>query len=81
MRPASNTLAECERPMIKFIFDKCGRRGQYRKATLVDKYGPDVLMPDLLRKVAGCSDHSTLRGGCPVRYDLTPAELDELMGR
>jgi hypothetical protein len=81
MRQASNTLAECERPIIRFICDQCGRRGQYRKATLVGKYGPDVLMPDLLRKVAGCSDHSTLRGGCPVRYDLTRAEFDGLMDR
>jgi hypothetical protein len=54
MRYTSPTLAECERPMIRLICDKCGRKGQYRKATLVGKYGPDVVMPDLLRKIADC---------------------------
>jgi hypothetical protein len=67
--------------MIRIICDKCGRKGQYRKTTLLGKYGPDVVMPDLLRKVADCPHFTPMRGGCPVRYDLTPAELDYLMRR
>jgi hypothetical protein len=35
MRYTGKTLAECERPMIRLICDKCGRKRQYRKATLV----------------------------------------------
>ena len=67
--------------MIRFICDQCGRKGQFRKATLVGKYGPDIVMPDLLNKVADCSKHDPMRGGCGVHYDLTPAELDKAMGR
>jgi hypothetical protein len=81
MSNARNTLADCEQPMIRFICDKCGRKGQYRKARLVGKYGPDVAMPDLLHKVADCPHWQPMRGGCSVRYDLTPTELDQLMGR
>ena len=73
MRIAGNTLAECERLMIKPICDKCSRKGQYRKATLVAKFGPDVVMPDLLHKVADCPRWNPMRGGCSVRYDLTQA--------
>jgi hypothetical protein len=79
MRYSSATLAECERPMIRLICDKCGRKGQYRKATLVAKFGPDIVMPDLLHKVADCPHWNPMRGGCSVRYDLTQAELDEAM--
>jgi len=66
--------------MIRFICDKCGRKGQCRKARLVAKYGPDVTMPDLLHKVAACPHWQPMRGGCSVRYDLTQAELDRAMG-
>jgi hypothetical protein len=72
---------ECERPMIRLICDKRGRKGQYRKATLVAKFGPDIIMPDLLHKVADCPTWDPKRGGCSVHYDLTPAELEELMRR
>jgi hypothetical protein len=81
MRYSGKILAECERLMIKFIGDKCGRKGQYRKATLVGKYGPDVLMRDLLHKIADCAHWQPMRGGCSVRYNLTQAELDEAVGR
>jgi hypothetical protein len=81
MRHTVNTLAECERPMIRLICDKYGRKGQYRKATLVKKFGPDVVMHDLLRKVADCPKHDPMRGGCSVRYDLTEDELNYLMQR
>jgi hypothetical protein len=81
MRYTANTLAECERPMIRLICDKCGRKGQYRKATLVGKFGPDVLMPDLLRRIADCPQYDPLNGRCSVKYDLSKAELDHLMGR
>ena len=79
MRYSSPTLAECERPMIRLICDKCGRKGQYRKGTLVTRYGPDVVMPDLLHLIAKCDKHDPMRGGCPVRYDLSEAERDRLL--
>jgi hypothetical protein len=81
MRYTSNTLAECERPMIRLICEQCGRKGQFRKATLVSKYGPDIVMPDLLRKVADCTKFDPHRGGCRVKYDLTQAELNALQRR
>ena len=67
--------------MIRCICDQCGRKGQYRKATLVSKYGPDIVMPDLLRKVADCTKFDPHRGGCRVKYDLTQAELDAFQRR
>jgi len=54
MHYTGNTLAACARPMIQLISEKYCRKGQYRKATLIGKYGPDIVMPNLLRKIADC---------------------------
>jgi hypothetical protein len=35
------------RPRIQHDSDLCPRRGQYRKETLIARFGADVLMPDL----------------------------------
>ena len=33
---------------IEIDCQKCGRHGRYRKATLIEKYGRDTVLPDLL---------------------------------
>ena len=41
--------------MVRLACTKCERRGQYRKATLIARYGPDKNMVDLrLELAAGC---------------------------
>jgi hypothetical protein len=34
--------------------DKCGRRGEYRIDRLLEQYGPDSAMPELLHELAQC---------------------------
>jgi hypothetical protein len=38
------TLAEHPGDMVRLACTKCDRRGQYRKATLLERYGPDQNM-------------------------------------
>jgi hypothetical protein len=45
-------LAEYPGAMVRLTCSKCGRSGQYRKATLIEKYGREIPLPDLLHKVA-----------------------------
>src|SRR5262249_51783399 len=33
---------------------KCGRSGQYRKQTLIERFGPDIRLPDLREELAQC---------------------------
>jgi hypothetical protein len=41
--------------MTRLACTKCDRRGQYRKATLIERYGPDKNMVDLRLELAeGC---------------------------
>jgi hypothetical protein len=49
------TLAEYPMGMVRLACTKCDPRGQYRKATLIERYGPDANMVDLrLKLAAGC---------------------------
>jgi len=49
------TLAEYPMDMVRLACTKCERRGQYRKATLIERYGPDKNMVELrLKLAAGC---------------------------
>jgi hypothetical protein len=33
--------------MVRLTCTKCGRAGQYRKQTLIERYGADIRLPDL----------------------------------
>jgi hypothetical protein len=41
------SLAEHPGDMVRLACTKCERAGQYRKATLIERYGPDQNMVDL----------------------------------
>jgi len=47
--------------MVRLSCWKCDRSGQYRKATLIAKYGADFQLPDLLHVVgASCPEMDAL---------------------
>ena len=72
-RYTSMTLGEYSKPMVRVICSRCGRKGRYRKETLLALHGPDVTMPDLLHLIAKCERHGQLGDPCGVRYgDLLP---------
>jgi len=55
--------------------DKCGRSGQYRKATLVARYGADARLPDVRQQIAAC-DRRSMLDQCGVKFvELTPQPL------
>jgi hypothetical protein len=57
--------------MIRFVCNRCAptaRRGQYRRETLLDRFG-DVPMPSLLMKVADCGRQSNYSRPCGIRFD------------
>jgi hypothetical protein len=54
---------------VRLVCDQCGRRGQYRKSTLVERYG-DLAGPDLLVAVADCPRHKNLgEERCGIVYE------------
>lgn len=47
-------LSEWPFDVIKMACSKCPRRRQYRKATLIERYGADAVMPGLPKTIANC---------------------------
>ena len=49
---------------------RCGRNGRYRKATLIEKYGSDTVLPDLLVLLASDCEFRNKLGnqGCGALY-------------
>jgi hypothetical protein len=55
MRYTAPPLSDFPFDMVRLACTRCQRRGQYRKATLIDRFGPDIVGPDLLTKIANCT--------------------------
>ncbi len=51
MPDGSLSLAEYAAATVRLSCWKCARAGQYRKTTLIEKYGADVRLPDLLHRI------------------------------
>ena len=66
-------LSEYPAPIVRLICEKCGRSGQYRKQTLIERYGADIRLPDLRWEIAQCERLGYMHDTCMVRYvDLIP---------
>jgi hypothetical protein len=64
----SPTLRDWKLPMVRLACDRCERKGQYRRDTLIARYGTEVTMPDLRHLVAQCPIHETPGQSCGVYY-------------
>jgi hypothetical protein len=62
------TLAEWPYRMVQLACDLCPRRGQYRKETLIKKFGGDVLTPDARHLIAQCPRKDARGAACGVYY-------------
>ena len=40
--------------------DECGRIGRYRRQTLIDRFGADTPMPDILSDITDCQRNDRL---------------------
>ena len=81
MPNGSLSLTEYPSSMVRLTCAKCGRQGQYRKTTLIERYGRDIALPDLLHKVgASCPKMERLGNDpCGVHYrDQAQADLAQL---
>jgi hypothetical protein len=54
--------------MIRLTCPKCHRTGQYRVDKLLERYGPDIAMPDLRHELARCPHRSDMSDPCQVEY-------------
>ena len=65
-------LREYPGEIVRVSCAKCGRTGQYRKQNLIERYGPDIRLPDLREEIAQCERRGLMHDAW-VRYvDLVP---------
>ena len=50
----SLSLSEYPGDVVRLSCAKCNRRGQYPKQRLMERFGPDVPLPDLRHEIAQC---------------------------
>jgi hypothetical protein len=53
---------------IKLACRKCGRSGRYKRSTLVDMFGADEVMPEVLSRLATCDKRGNASDPCQVCY-------------
>lgn len=74
--PATPKLADYPFELVRLACHGCERAGQYPKAVLVARYGPDALLPDLRHQLAQCPRRGSYSAACGVYYpDLSPNPL------
>jgi hypothetical protein len=65
---SSPTLRDSPLPMVRLACDRCERKGQYRRGTLIERYGLEVTMPDLRHLIAQCPRREAPGQACGVYY-------------
>ncbi len=68
MPPGALTLAQYPADMVRLACTRCQRRGQYRKASLIERHGGDTSLPDLRLAIARCPAANALGTACGVYF-------------
>jgi hypothetical protein len=58
-RDGSITLSDVREPTLSVVCGPCGRRGRYSVARLMEQYGGDAKLTDLLHTLADCPKASS----------------------
>jgi hypothetical protein len=68
MSKGALTLRTCPLNLIRIVCHKCGRSGQYRRATLIDRFGPEMALPELRHQLAQCPRRHVMSDPCQVIF-------------
>ena len=64
----SLTLRHYPDEVVRLACEKCGRRGQYWKQSLLVRFGADKPLPDLRVEIAQCELETSLTDPCAVQF-------------
>ena len=53
--------------IVRLACEKCGRRGQYWKPSLITRFGPDMGLPELCVAIAQCERQDSRQDPCGIR--------------
>jgi hypothetical protein len=52
---------------MRLTCTKCGRAGQYRKQTLIERYGADIRLPDLREQISQCKRRGQMHDALKIK--------------
>jgi hypothetical protein len=62
------SLDEWPLPLVRVSCTKCGRAGQYHTATLIERYGANMVLLELRHVLAQCPLRHTMNDPCMVIF-------------
>jgi hypothetical protein len=62
------TLADFPFDPVRIECARCDRRGQYNKARLIARYGPNIVGPDVLRQIVDCKREKAMNDPCGAHF-------------
>jgi hypothetical protein len=69
MRKGSRSLGEFHLDLVRIECERRGRSGSYGRDRLLERFGPDIALPDLLLvELASCDRRKNYTRPCGVRY-------------
>jgi hypothetical protein len=69
MTKGAYTLSDIDWPVVRLYCPACHRFAQFRRSTLLKRFGPDKVMPSLLGDLKPCSIGGGISGPqCQLRY-------------
>jgi hypothetical protein len=66
--------------MLRLECSRCGPSGQYRIDKLLERFGPDIALPDLRHELAQCPRRGSMGDPCQVGYVDWLGDLPRIMG-
>lgn len=78
MRRGALLIKDHPLKVIEVACEKCDRRGRYRKSSLLKKFGPTMVLPDVLAELsANCNLRDSLgNNGCGAYYPALDSERE-----
>jgi hypothetical protein len=62
------TVATYPHDLVRLACGRCERQGQYRRAALVQRFGANASVPDVLHRIAQCPRVGNASDPCGVCY-------------
>ena len=67
-RIGSRPLADYPGPVVRIECPRCGRAGSYALSGLIERFGADAALPDVLMDLAACERRKDFSAPCGARF-------------
>ena len=68
MPNGSLALADYPGDVVHISCERCGRAGSYRRDGLIQRFGADTALPDVLHELASCERRADYSRPCGARF-------------